>query len=251
MSESTLTVLGTGEAFDGDPYHTSLLLRTPKTILLLDCGALVPPRFWREVPEPDALHGIWVSHIHADHLFGLPSVLGRMWDDGRRRELALLGAAGVRERALALFETGYPGLPARLRFEIQEIPVEPGTAVSWRDLDLRTAETLHPARNLALRVEGPGGTIATYSGDGAPTPASAALGSGAHWVHECFTASSAPPGHADLETLAADARRVGPRRLGLVHVHRAHKRPVEERARALVREGLPVEVLVPGARWEL
>lgn len=247
----SLTVLGAGEAFGGEPHHTSLLLRTADSVLLLDCGAFVPPRVWGELPEPEAVHGIWVSHLHADHCFGIPFLVGRMWEEGRRRPLTLLGAAGLRDRVAALLDLAYPGLRSRLEFDLDDAVVEPGRPVAWRDLTLRAAETVHPQRNLAVRVETAGGAAVTYSGDGRPTPASIELAAGADWVHECFTAANAPPGHADLDTLVEAVRQAGARRLGLVHAHRAHRDAVERRAKALAAGGLPVELLAPGSRWFL
>ena len=66
--------LGVGEAFDESLPNTSILVRPveesgPTTTLLLDCGFTAPPLFWREMPEPDALDGIWISHFHGDHCF--------------------------------------------------------------------------------------------------------------------------------------------------------------------------------------
>lgn len=248
---ASLTLLGAGEAFDGEPHHTSLLLRTADSVLLLDCGAFVPPRVWRELPGAEALHGIWISHLHADHCFGIPFLVGRMWEEGRRRPLAVLGAAGLRDRLAALLDLAYPALRSRLEFDLDEVVVEPGRPASWRDLSLRAAETVHPQRNLAVRVELAGGAALTYSGDGRPTAASIELAVGAHWVHECFTAASAPPGHADLDALVEAMRQAAPRRLGLVHVHRAHRHTVGRRAKALADGGLPVELLAPGSRWVL
>jgi len=247
----TVSVLGSGEAFDGEPHHTSLLVRTRETSLLLDCGAFVPRRVWEELSGGEQLDGLWVSHFHADHLFGIPLLVGRMWEEGRRRPLALVGGEGLLGRVETLLDLGYPGLRSRLEFELDPVLVEPGNRVRWRDLSLRTAETVHPVRNLAVRIEIEGSEPLAYSGDGRPTAASIELGTGAHWVHECFTVSQAPPGHADLETLVEALRQVGPKRLGLVHTHRAHREELARRAKALASEGLPVEVLAPGQSWAL
>jgi ribonuclease BN (tRNA processing enzyme) len=243
-------VLGTGEAFDGSVPHTSLLLLTARTRLLLDCGSFVPPTVWSELPPDRGLQGVWVSHLHADHVMGMPLLLGRMWEEGRTEPLAVLGARGIMERVLAFFELGYPGLLGQLRFRVEEIVVEPSRPVAWRDLGLESAESHHGLRNLAVRIEA-GGEALTYSGDGAPTPASAALASGAHWIHECFAAEQAPQGHADLATLAVEVRKHRPKRLGLVHVGRRNRAAVRERAVMLAEEGLPIEILEPGASWRL
>lgn len=251
MSGTELTFLGTGEAFDADRPHTSLLLRTEDTCLLLDCGALVPPRLWSRLHDASVLHGVWISHLHADHAFGIPLLLGRMWEERRTEPLTFLGAAGIAERAGEILDRGYPGMRQRLEFELREQAIEPGAESRFRDLGLRSAATRHSLRNLALRVALPGEAALVYSGDGEPTEESALLGEGAHWVHECFAVSESIPGHASLDGLARQIRRQRPVRMGLVHVSRHHRRAMAPAAEALASQGLPVHVVETGDRWDL
>ena len=252
MSGATLAFLGTGEAFDTGLPHTSMLLRTPGTSLLLDCGALVPPRLWQEMAgDRRSLDAVWISHLHADHAFGIPALLGRMWEEGRQDAITVLGAEGIAARALALLDQGYPGIRERLAFDVREVAVEPGAPVPFRDLRLRSAPTRHSLRNLAVRIELAGGGAVTYSGDGAPTEQSRDLGAGAWWVHECFTPSEAPTGHADLETLRGAAATVRPVRLGLVHCARGSRAAIEQAVAGIEAGDVPVEVVRAGARWSL
>ena len=251
MSAASVLFLGTGEAFDDRLPHTSLLLRAPDAMLLLDCGAHVPPQLWREVPDAEALDGIWISHLHADHVFGLAAVLGRFWEEGRKRPLTLLGGEGVRTAVADLVDRGYPGLRRRFAFELAEMAIEPGAEARFRGLTLRSALSAHSLRNLALRVEVPGAAALCYSGDGAPTEASAALAQEAVWVHECFSHDRDVPGHATLSGLEAELPRRRPRRLGLVHVGRRFRDTVARRAEAVSTPGLPVSLPAPGEVWQL
>lgn len=247
----SLTVLGCGEAFDEAYPNTSLLLRTRSANLLLDCGFSVPPLVWRELGSGEPLHGIWLSHLHADHAIGLPALLVRMWEEGRTDPLRILGPRGIAEAAGGLLETGYPGFSSRLRFPLEELAVEPGGAVEWRGLSLESAPTNHGLPNLALRVGIMGGTRVAYSGDGAPTAESASLGRGAHWIHECFSREKVAGGHASLGDLLDLLPEVVPERLGLVHVSRSGRREVAEAVRRLAGSRPPVELLEPGDRWSL
>jgi len=250
VSAASVSFLGTGEAFDARP-HTSLLLRTKSATLLLDCGAFVPPELWRAEPDAEALDGIWISHLHADHVFGLAALLGRAWEEERRRPLTVLGGRGVLQAVEDLLERGYPGLRRRFAFALEEVVVEPGAPVVFRGLVLRSADSAHSLRNLSLRVEIPGAVPLCYSGDGAPTEASADLGHAAAWIHECFSADREVPGHASLKALEAELPRRRPHRLGLVHVGRSFRDAVGVRATALARSGLPVSLPEPGEVWQL
>ncbi|MCX6722879.1 MAG: MBL fold metallo-hydrolase [Candidatus Staskawiczbacteria bacterium] len=81
--------LGVGEAFDENLPNNSQLIITDKTKLLLDCGFTVPPQLWKYNPDYNFLDAIYISHQHADHYFGLPAILLRMWEGGREKDLLL------------------------------------------------------------------------------------------------------------------------------------------------------------------
>ena len=111
-----VTVLGCGEAFDERYTNTSLLLRANDKTILLDCGYSAPALFWNAAADADAVDLIYISHEHADHCFGLPAVLGRMWEDGRTKPLVILSQPPVLARIRELMKAGYPGLPARFQY---------------------------------------------------------------------------------------------------------------------------------------
>jgi ribonuclease Z len=102
-----VTVLGCGEAFDERFTNTSLLLRAERKAILLDCGYSAPAPLWNALADPDGLDLIYISHQHADHCFGLPAVLGRMWEEGRRKPLVILSQPPVLGRIRELMDAGY------------------------------------------------------------------------------------------------------------------------------------------------
>src|SRR5207244_10909269 len=56
-----------------------------------------------------AIEAIFLSHLHGDHLFGLPGLLASMSLNAREKPLALYGPAGIAEfmRALPLYHTSF------------------------------------------------------------------------------------------------------------------------------------------------
>ena len=85
-----VTFLGVGEACDERLPNTSVLIQPQNKetgSLLLDCGFTVPASFFAYNQDPEDLSAIWISHFHGDHFFGLPLLLLRLYEEGRRAPL--------------------------------------------------------------------------------------------------------------------------------------------------------------------
>jgi ribonuclease Z len=216
-------VLGCGEAFDNDLFNTSILLQTGSANLLLDCGYSIPPRVWQTLPDPDAIDLVYISHPHADHYFGVPALLGRMWEDGRTRKLSILTQAPVIDQIRIAMELGYRGLSNRFKYEIEWIPALPERPVEACGAHFRFAETRHSVTNYAVRIESDGKSVG-YSGDGMWTDASRRLFQGAHLVfHEAYSFETSPV-HADIPSLLAMTPGQQIAQLALMHVQRDLRR---------------------------
>jgi len=242
-------ILGCGEAFDERLPNTSILLRAGAT-WLLDCGYSVPPQIWRAVPGADAIDILYLSHPHADHYFGLPALLGRMWEDGRTRPLAILGQRVVLEQARQLVELGYRGLAARFAYPIEWRDISAGKALELAGATVHFAPTTHSAPNLAIRIE-QADLAFCYSGDGMFTGASAELCRSANLVvHEAYAFEPLPI-HTDIPRLIEMAAGQRAQRLALVHVQRSLRRDPDRIARALAETGGRVSMPEPLCRIAL
>jgi ribonuclease BN (tRNA processing enzyme) len=225
----TVTFVGTGEAFDPELPNTSLLYRGDRT-LLLDCGYSVPHAFWRISRDPSLLDAIYVTHLHADHSFGLPALLLWMREAGRTRPLTVFGGAGVDRWLDRLLELGYPGSYAPEKcYPIEPIAILPGQPRAFGACTLSNAPSRHVVRNLSLRIDEQGRGFC-YSGDGAPSDETRELyRDAALLVHECYAASEAPAGHASAEEISSLAEQANVSELCLLHIGRAAKRDVQAR----------------------
>jgi ribonuclease Z len=233
--------LGTGEAFDAHLPNTSVLFRGSQT-WLLDCGYSVPHAFWRFSEDPDLLDAVYVSHVHADHSFGLPALLMRMREDGRSRVLRIVVAAALRQQLAQLLELAYPGSFApRKCFPLEWVELTVGSPSSVGALRVRSARSDHSVPNVSLRIEDQGKAVC-FSGDGAPNPATLALYAGCDiLVHECYFAREARNGHAAADALLRAAAEAHVATLCLVHIGRHEKAAVHAAAagRANPRVVLP------------
>jgi ribonuclease BN (tRNA processing enzyme) len=245
-----VTIVGCGEAFDDALPNTSLLVRTDVSVLLLDCGFSVPPHVWRAEASPDAIDLIYLSHIHADHSFGLPGLLGRMWEEGRSRPLTLMAQSSVLKTAEHLLDVGYPNLRQRFRFDLQLCSVDTDRTVTMFGCTFRFAETRHSARNLAIRIES-GGAVLCYSGDGAITNASRELARGAGlWAQETYSLDPSDV-HADIRDVLRSAEGAAVNRVALVHVARAVRRRRAEIFEAMLAAPVLCALPEPGSVFVL
>jgi ribonuclease Z len=251
-----VTFVGTGEAFDPALPNTSLLYRGART-LLLDCGFSIPHAFWRLSRDADLLDAIYITHLHADHSFGLPALLLWMREEGRSRPLEVVGGPGVEAWLKKLLELGYPGAyqPAKC-YPIVPRELAEGDCLELGGLELRNAQSEHSVRNLSVRIEDQGKSVC-YSGDGAPSSATRRLYQGADvLIHECYSGGEPAPGHATVHQVLEVADDCGVRKLCLLHVSRSQKQPVRDvvagrSPRAQVLFPAPGDVIEIADRQEL
>ncbi len=229
--------LGVGEAFDEDLPNTSILVRAEERhtqnpppaarnsgSILLDCGFTAPPQFWRSCPDPDGLDALWVSHFHGDHFFGIPALLTRFWESGRKRPFLIAGQEGVEQAVCAAIRLAYPSIMEKFTFELQFLIVHPATVVEAAGMSWSTAQTGHSQKDLALRL-GEGEKSVFYSGDGPPTDATLDLARGCGLaIHEAFSLDREIGSHGNILGCIDFARRAGARALALVHIERHERR---------------------------
>lgn len=94
-----LSFLGTSAGVPTrDRFTSALAVQSPpagRGWYLVDCGDGVQHRLQRVRLSPHDLAGVCISHVHGDHLYGLPGLLATLGLDGRRHPLDLIAPAEV------------------------------------------------------------------------------------------------------------------------------------------------------------
>ncbi len=233
--------LGTGEAFDLNRPNTALLLEG-EARLLIDCGPSVPRELWRYDPDPDALDGVYLSHLHGDHVLGMPTLIGRLRHAGRKKPLTVFGQAGTQDHVSRLVRLAFPNCLDSLGFSLDFVALPPGPQIVWRELRLSCARTAHDVPNYALRVE-LFNAVFCYSGDGNVSNDTRRFYQGANvLVHEAYSDDGRAPNHATVHDVVATARAQGVRTLCLVHLASELRGRIETVLSGYGQAGLDIRV---------
>ena len=117
--------------------------------VLFDCGEGTQHQLMRSDVRFGAIEAIFLTHLHGDHLFGLPGLLASMSLNAREKPLALYGPAGIAAfmRSLPLYHTS---------FDVEIFEIESGTgSQSVRRADgysIDAAPVVHSAPCFAYRI---------------------------------------------------------------------------------------------------
>jgi ribonuclease BN (tRNA processing enzyme) len=235
--------LGVGEAFDETLTNNSHLILS-ETNLLLDCGYNAPGRLWKYNSNQSFLDALFISHTHADHYFGVPALLTRMWEEKRKKPLTIICPGGTQKTIEELIEYGYRGVSGRFEFAVRFLEGDENRPVTVNELELSFAPTEHPASNHAVRVSNGKNTLC-YSGDGMFTDSTEELYRGSDLViHEAYTYDNKIPNHACVTDLVEMAKRNSIHCLALTHLQRTFRRDEAETLREKLKDE-KVKIIIP------
>lgn len=94
----TIVVLGSGGTIPTLTRHLpAFTIQCDGDLFLFDCGEGAQMQFARAKLSFGKLEGIFISHLHGDHVMGLPGLLMTMSQIPRERPLLLAGPPGIAE----------------------------------------------------------------------------------------------------------------------------------------------------------
>jgi ribonuclease Z len=266
-----ILMLGTGAALaDPDRAQSSILVTLENgRNFLFDCGEGATRQMVKANVNPAEINWVFLSHLHFDHICGLPFFVLSSWIFNRTGAPLVLGPKGTRDYVAHLFENGAFKLDLQARSayavrkknidavrpEVRE--VRPGLVYQDQDVKVFAEFVEHIPREVCecygIRLEAEGKVIA-FSGDTAPCEAMVALGRDADLlIHECtfpesFLAHRAKSGvgtyaHTSPLQLGKLASRANAKRLVATHFgHFDSTSPVIKRAAGA---HLPVDLMGP------
>lgn len=127
--------------------NTSVLLRAGRKLVLIDCAGRAIARISKLGFNPREVSTIIITHVHPDHIYGLPSFIHSLiLEDGEIRLLGSEETVAFARRLLDLFELRHKEVRTRVRFQA----LRPGHILRLSDaLSLRSLRVPHHPSSLA------------------------------------------------------------------------------------------------------
>lgn len=92
-----VTLLGTGTPFpNSDRFGSAILVEAAEKKLLFDCGRGVVIRLTQAGVSLKKIDGLFLTHLHSDHVVGIPDLWLSGWFLGRDQPFPIWGPTGTR-----------------------------------------------------------------------------------------------------------------------------------------------------------
>ena len=146
MQDIRVTFLGTSAGMPTRSRNVaSVAVTMDGQVLLFDCGEGTQHQLMKSAVRFGAIEAIFLTHLHGDHLFGLPGLLSSMSLNARERPLALCGPTGTAAfmRALPLYHTS---------FDVEIHEIAPGRVRTAEGYAVDAAPLVHSAPCFAFRL---------------------------------------------------------------------------------------------------
>jgi ribonuclease Z len=117
VDQVRVTFLGTGAGVPTPQRNVACVaVVLDGRTLLFDCGEATQHQLFRSTVKPGSIDALFVTHLHGDHLFGLPGLLASLGMQARTRPLTVYGPRG-----LHAFLTAVPYLGTPYEVQVVEI----------------------------------------------------------------------------------------------------------------------------------
>jgi ribonuclease BN (tRNA processing enzyme) len=143
MSGFSVKCFGVGDGWPCvDRHHAAFWYRLGNISLLLDCGEPVGDSLASGGVAPDAIDSVFLSHLHSDHVGGLPMLLQGWWLKRRNKKLTIhMPAEGVRPVSQML-KASYL-FPELFRFRLSFEELRVGRSVDVKGVRVTPYSTSH------------------------------------------------------------------------------------------------------------
>ncbi|MGG0667971.1 ribonuclease Z [Sporosarcina koreensis] len=148
-----IVFLGTGAGMPSKQRNTSSLILNLSAeqagYWMFDCGEATQHQLLRTSIKPRKINKIFITHLHGDHIFGLPGFLGSRSFLGGEEELIIYGPVGIKEWIL----TSLRLTKTHLTYPLKIKEIEEGIIFVDDQFKVTTQELEHVIQCFGFRIE--------------------------------------------------------------------------------------------------
>ncbi|WP_404403652.1 ribonuclease Z [Jeotgalibacillus malaysiensis] len=145
--------LGTGAGVPGKERNVSAFalkqINKHGDIWLFDCGEATQHQILHTTIKPRRVKKIFVTHLHGDHIFGLPGFLGSRSFQGGTEPLTVYGPEGIKEyitTSLKLSRT-------YLKYDLEILEIKDGEIFDEEDFIISVKKLEHVIPSYGYRIQ--------------------------------------------------------------------------------------------------
>ena len=147
-----LTFLGTGGGLPSPQRGVSAIaLQYGRDILLFDCGEGTQRQFMTASLSFMKISSIFITHLHGDHILGIPGLIQSMNLSGRTEPLSIFGPSGTVDLIKSSLSLGY----FNTDYEIKVCELKPGDSTEVSGLTVKAVEADHTIPAISFIVQEP------------------------------------------------------------------------------------------------
>ncbi|MDR2967046.1 MAG: ribonuclease Z [Methanobacteriaceae archaeon] len=144
-----LIFLGTSSAVPSKHRnHASIALKAFGEVMMFDCGEGTQRQLANAKISPMKIDKVFLSHLHGDHILGLPGLIQSMGFRGRVEPLHIYGPKGISRLNEIISQFGY----FTINFPIEIHELVEGKILESDDYIIECVKTKHNVYNLSYSV---------------------------------------------------------------------------------------------------
>lgn len=147
-----LHFLGTGAGVPAKQRNVSALalkFLDKGNIWLFDCGEATQHQILYTPLKISKINKIFITHLHGDHIFGLPGLLGSRSFQGETSPLTIYGPSGLKE----FIEVSLSVSKTFLRYQLEVVEIEDGDVIDADDYKIVVGKLEHGIVSFGYRIE--------------------------------------------------------------------------------------------------
>lgn len=131
--------------------HTSIILKIYDRTVLFDCGEGTQKQIMESQVSPMKIDDIYITHLHGDHILGLPGIIQSLAFRGRTRPLNIYGPRGIKELIENIKSLGYYTIAYELI--VHEIEDDDVVIYKQNNFLIKAMKMKHTVTNYAYKIE--------------------------------------------------------------------------------------------------